>query len=118
MTRPLCTFAGPIVEDRWRECGHPDRGGRCRRLVECRDCPLHTSPDGTPTPPAAPAPARKSLPCLHLGAPARPPDGESVVRKWVVCEAGLGTVCTCRCGPKCDRYEPDGPEQEQEAGNK
>jgi hypothetical protein len=37
-----------------------------------------------------------------------PPEGADVRKRYFQCDAGKGVVCRCNCGPKCDRYEPEG----------
>lgn len=46
-----------------------------------------------------------TLPCIHEGSPARGPAGDP--KTYYQCDAGLGVVCRCSCGPKCPRYAAD-----------
>lgn len=57
---------------------------------------------------------RAPEPCVHLGAPAPPPGGESPLKSWSLCDhpdRPLGPiVCPCLgCGPTCPGY-PKGDE--------
>ncbi len=82
-------------------------------LAQCRVCWLYQFDvryrrlwDGL----AFPA-ARVSLPCIHQGRFQPPPVGADPRREWLACEAGKGVVCRCDCNDRCDRFEPDEPDQ-------
>jgi len=80
-----------------------------RFVAETLDRVAAKNPDYADLAEKAKTDAPPALPCVHIGRPMPPPDGRDRRQTWVLCEAGLGTVCLCQncgctCNEKCPKY--------------
>lgn len=133
--KPLCAHAGRSNAglDRRkgvvRTCALGIAGGLVSRKLHCELCPKHEPAKTPPREKKVEELSANTLrkialaviaPCVHEGAPSRPPDGKPTSKKWFACDhpdQPLGSpTCRCKgCGPRCSGYEADGDVESPES---